>query len=61
MLTRFGGRPNFASLHFNDVAMLRAAFPELDRFGAIRARMDPHGMFTSSYMDQILGPVGFGA
>jgi len=57
VLQRFGGRPNFATLHFSDVSMLRNQFPEFDRFCAIRARMDPAGMFSSSYMDHTLGPV----
>jgi len=54
---RFGGRPNFATLHFSDVAVLRNQFPEFDRFCAIRARMDPTGMFGSACIDHILGPV----
>ena len=56
-MLRFNGRPNFAALHFNNAAQIRNQFPELDRFAAVRARMDPHGMFSSSYVDQVLGPV----
>jgi len=57
VLQRFGGRPNCATLHFSDVSVLRNQFPEFDRFCAIRARMDPAGMFSSTYIDQILGDV----
>ena len=57
VMIRFGGRPSFAAMHFNDVTALRNQFPEFDRFCAVRARMDPAGMFTSSYVDQILGSV----
>ena len=57
VILRFGGRPNFATLHFSDVSVLRNQLPEFDRFCAVRARMDPQGMFSSSYVDQILGAV----
>jgi len=59
LLHRFGGRPNFATMHFSDVTVVRNQFPEFDRFCAIRARMDPAGMFGSAHIDQILGPVDF--
>merc|ERR1711871_1382022 len=57
VLHRFAGRPNFATLHFCDVAAVRKMFPEFDRFSAIRARMDPTGMFSSTYIDHTLGAV----
>jgi L-gulonolactone oxidase len=36
---------------------LRDRYPEWDRFQAVRARVDPGGVFANDYTRRVLGPV----
>ena len=38
------GRPHWGKRHFQTAATLRARYPDWDRFQAVRARLDPHGL-----------------
>ena len=53
----YGGRPHWGKLHFQDASTLAPRYPRWDDFQAMRARLDPHGRFTSPYLDRLLGPV----
>ncbi|MFV0315601.1 MAG: D-arabinono-1,4-lactone oxidase [Microthrixaceae bacterium] len=58
IMAAHGGRPHWAGLHRRDAAQLAAVYPGWDRFGALRAELDPHGVFESSFTRRCLGPVG---
>ena len=51
------GRPHWGKRHYRTAAELRPLYPDWDRFQAVRARVDPHGLFGNDYVDRVLGPV----
>ncbi|MBM0237588.1 FAD-binding protein [Micromonospora sp. ATA32] len=53
--TGLGGRPHWGKLHFRDAASLAPAYPCFPDFLAVRDRLDPHRVFTNSYLDRVLG------
>jgi L-gulono-1,4-lactone dehydrogenase len=53
-----GGRPHWGKRHFQTAATLAPRYPGWERFAAVRARMDPGGVFTNAYTDRVLGAVG---
>jgi L-gulonolactone oxidase len=50
-----GGRPHWGKRHFQTAATLAPRYPEWERFAAVRARMDPDGVFSNAYTDRVLG------
>lgn len=52
------GRPHWGKRHFQTAQTLRPRYPDWDRFQAVRARLDPHGLFSNAWTDRVLGPVG---
>ena len=52
------GRPHWGKRHFQTAATLRPRYPEWDRFQAVRARLDPQGLFANAWTDRVLGPIG---
>lgn len=50
-------RPHWGKLHTLTAADLKPRYPEWDRFQAIRRRLDPEGVFTSSAIERVLGSV----
>jgi L-gulono-1,4-lactone dehydrogenase len=57
IMDELGGRPHWGKRHFQTAATLRARYPEWDRFQAVRARLDPSGLFGNAWTDRVLGPV----
>jgi FAD-linked oxidoreductase len=57
IMDELGGRPHWGKRHFQTAATLRARYPEWDRFQAVRARLDPRGVFGNAWTDRVLGPV----
>jgi FAD-linked oxidoreductase len=53
-----GGRPHWGKRHFQTAATLAPRYPGWERFAAVRARMDPDGVFSNAYTDRVLGPAG---
>lgn len=51
---RYDGRPHWGKLNFLDPGDLKAAFPLIDRFIAVRRRLDPSGVFLNDYLRPIL-------
>jgi L-gulonolactone oxidase len=49
------GRPHWGKAHFLSARELRPAYPEWDRFAAVRARLDPDRRFTNDYVRRVLG------
>jgi L-gulonolactone oxidase len=58
VLLGLGGRPHWGKRHFRDATTLRDAYPDWERFAAVRRRLDPRGRFTNAYVERVLGPVG---
>jgi L-gulonolactone oxidase len=58
IMDEYGGRPHWGKRHYQTAATLRPRYPEWDRFQAVRARLDPGGLFRNAYTDRVLGPVG---
>lgn len=52
-----GGRPHWGKLHFRTAADLEPAYPDWERFQAVRRKLDPEGRFSNPYTDLVLGPV----
>jgi L-gulono-1,4-lactone dehydrogenase len=54
-LAPFGARPHWGKWHAFTVERVGQAFPELDAFRAVRARLDPDGLFLNDHVAGILG------
>ncbi len=51
-----GGRPHWGKRHFQSASSLRERYPDWDAFQAVRARLDPEGVFANAWTDRVLGP-----
>jgi L-gulonolactone oxidase len=58
IMDSYGGRPHWGKRHEQSAATLRERYPQWDRFQAVRARLDPDGVFANDYTRRVLGPVG---
>ncbi len=54
----YGGRPHWGKRHFQTAESLAPLYPAWDDFRAMRARLDPEGVFRNAYTDRVLGPPG---
>ena len=50
------GRPHWGKWHYRTADDLRPAYPQFDRFLAVRDRLDPQRLFANAYVDRVLGP-----
>ncbi|SCL55855.1 D-arabinono-1,4-lactone oxidase [Micromonospora peucetia] len=50
-----GGRPHWGKLHWRDAQSLAAAYPRWADFQTLRARLDPHHLFTNPHLTRLLG------
>jgi FAD-linked oxidoreductase len=50
-----GGRPHWGKMHTLDADVLRERYPRFDDFAALRATVDPTGVFANPYLDRVLG------
>ena len=50
------GRPHWGKKHLAGADVLAPRYPGWDRFQAVRARLDPTGVFTSPHLAHVLGP-----
>lgn len=50
-----GGRPHWGKDHHADPAYLRTVFPRFDDFVALRAQMDPDGIFVNDFARRTFG------
>jgi L-gulonolactone oxidase len=57
IMDELGGRPHWGKRHFQTAATLRPRYPGWDRFQAVRASLDPRGLFGNAWTDRVLGPV----
>ncbi len=54
-LRAHGARPHWGKLHFMTPERMAELFPDLDRFRAIRAELDPRGVFLNDLLRPLLG------
>jgi L-gulono-1,4-lactone dehydrogenase len=57
IMDELDGRPHWGKRHFQTAATLRPRYPDWDRFQAVRARLDPGGVFANDWTDRVLGAV----
>jgi FAD-linked oxidoreductase len=57
IMDRFDGRPHWGKLHGQRAETLAPRYPEWERFGRLRERLDPEGRFANGYLDRVLGPM----
>jgi L-gulono-1,4-lactone dehydrogenase len=57
IMDEYDGRPHWGKRHYQSSATLRDRYPGWDRFQAVRARLDPEGVFVNDYTRRVLGPV----
>jgi L-gulono-1,4-lactone dehydrogenase len=60
IMSEYGGRPHWGKRHFHDAATLAPLYPRWDHFQAVRARLDPAGVFSNAYIERVLGPLSAG-
>ena len=53
--TEHGGRPHWGKLHTRGADDLRASYPRLGDFVAVRDRVDPERRFGNAYLERVLG------
>jgi L-gulonolactone oxidase len=58
VLLELGGRPHWGKRHTLTAETLARVHPGWERFQAVRARLDPGGVFANAHTDRTLGPVG---
>lgn len=51
------GRPHWGKKHTATRAEIEAAYPDVERFCAIRKRFDPNGVFTNTHLSALFGGV----
>ena len=51
----YGGRPHWGKRHYQTAATLGDRYPGWKRFQAVRARLDPGGVFANAYVRRCLG------
>lgn len=56
-LRELGARPHWGKAHTATAEVLAPRYPEWDAFQRVRARLDPDAVFTSGYLERVLGPV----
>lgn len=52
---KYGGRPHWGKMNWATVTDLQPQYPRFDAFVALRAAVDPNGMFLNRYLRRILG------
>lgn len=57
LMRSLDGRPHWGKRHGLQARELAPLYPEWDRFQAVRARLDPEGVFTNPHLAEVLGPV----
>jgi L-gulonolactone oxidase len=56
IMDELDGRPHWGKRHFQTAATLRGRYPGWDQFAAVRARLDPGGVFANEWTERVLGP-----
>lgn len=54
-LAPFAPRPHWGKVFTLDPEVVQAQYPDLERFRALRGRLDPERVFRNEYVDRLLG------
>ncbi len=54
ILSSYGGRPHWGKQHTLRAAELSRLYPRFEDFRAVRARVDPQGLFVNNYLAELL-------
>ena len=57
IMSGYGGRPHWGKRHYLSEPQLAERYPEWETFQAVRARIDPDGVFANDYTRRVLGEV----
>ncbi len=57
IMDRLEGRPHWGKRHFQTADTLRRRYPGWESFQAVRARLDPQGLFSNEWTERVLGTV----
>jgi len=49
------GRPHWGKMHTRDAAFFASVYPEFELFNTLRKSNDPNGVFSSPYIERVLG------
>lgn len=49
------GRPHWGKMHWRSAADLARSYPRFEDFRALRAHLDPQGIFANNYLTRVLG------
>ncbi len=55
IMAEYEGRPHWGKRHYQSAATLSERYCTWDRFQAVRARLDPDGVFSNDYTRRVLG------
>jgi FAD/FMN-containing dehydrogenase len=55
LFQEFGGRPHWGKIHTRSAAQLCDLYPGWSRFQAVRAELDPKGVFLNEHLRRVLG------
>ncbi len=58
IMDSYGGRPHWGKRHFQTAEALAPRYPRWSEFQALRAELDPEGVFANEYVRRVLGPAG---
>lgn len=58
LMADFSGRPHWGKTFHRDGEDLKALYPRWADFVALKARMDPHGVFRNAFLDRLFPPDG---
>ncbi|MGK2878334.1 MAG: D-arabinono-1,4-lactone oxidase [Solirubrobacterales bacterium] len=53
----YDGRPHWGKMNWQTADKLASRYPGWSDFQAVRASLDPEGVFSNDYTDRVLGPV----
>ena len=56
IMREYDGRPHWGKRHYRTAADLAPAYPDWDRFQAVRERLDPSRLLRNDYATRVLGP-----
>jgi L-gulonolactone oxidase len=57
IMDAFEGRPHWGKINWQTADKLAPRYAGWNEFQAVRARLDPQGVFTNEYIERVLGPV----
>jgi FAD/FMN-containing dehydrogenase len=58
IMLRHGGRPHLSKLIYMKPAEVKGAYPNCNKFDALRKKLDPQGIFWSDAIAAVLGELG---